>query len=65
MRRHELWRRELLRLDHALPKADCFLGVVAALGHHQETEEVGLGFLLAGTGARNGVIEDDGGELGG
>ena len=65
MRRRKLRRRVLLRFRHALPKADGSLGVVAALGHHQEAEEVGFGFHLAGAGALDGVVEDDGGELGG
>ena len=65
MRGHELWRGELLCLRHALPKADCPLGVVAALGHHQEAEEVGFRFHLTGAGALNGVIEGELGDLGG
>ena len=65
MRRQKLWRRGLLGLGHALPQADCSLGIVTALGHHQETEEVGFRLHLAGAGSLNGVIEGEGGELGG
>ena len=65
MRGQELRRRVLLRLGHALPKAERARGVVAALGHHQETEEVGFGLHLTGTGALDGEIDSEGGDLGG
>ena len=65
MRRCKLWWGRSLRLRHALPKRQSALRVIAAFGHHEEAEAISFCFHLAGAGALDGEVQDEGSELGG
>ena len=63
MRGRKLRWRALFRHLHALPKRHRGLGVIAAFGHHEQAKAIGFGFHLAGAGALDGEVEDQGSEL--